>query len=140
MSTADPESHSAAAEKSRVPHPVDEVKGYADTARLISLDRSKSGYIFCTFAEPSTRELLYLEAEIKELLRQQHQFDMEDAACGGTLLEAAQSMYAWEEGLYDGAKDEKVRLRLRQRDEIRKAIATKVKEYRKSLEVDAIKG
>jgi hypothetical protein len=110
---------------------VNYVSGYPSLAAFIASDPDHSTAIYRRFDRLSARNLLYLQAELVTLERQQDEFDNQDLNSEG--LDAKEKARDWEKLLAkaeSGSDDE-----AQKRVTIAKAIREKIKEYSQSSEV-----
>jgi len=77
--------------KSDVETPSGGVRGYPPLATFIASGQDRSPSIYRSFHELSTRNLLYLEAELSELQLQQQEYDQRDLLASRETKEAARS-------------------------------------------------
>jgi hypothetical protein len=101
------------------------INGYPSAAAFIASDPDHSLAIYNAFHKLSSRNLLYLEAEIFELQKQQDDLDIRDSRGDPT---AQQCFRSWKQ-LSNSREPEHV-----ERLELIEKIRKKLKEYRKSLE------
>jgi hypothetical protein len=102
------------------------INGFPSAAAFIASDLDHSFSIYNAFHKLSSRNLLYLEAEIFELQRQQDDLDMRDSRGDPT---AQQCFRSWKQ-LSNSRKPEHI-----ESMELIVKIRTKLKEYRKSLAI-----
>jgi hypothetical protein len=104
------------------------INGFPSVAAFIASDPDNSFFIYNAFHRLSSRNLLYLEAEILDLQKQQDDLDFRDSRRDPDVQQCFRS---WTKLRTSGDPDQVKRMELIEK------IREKLKEYRKSPESDA---
>jgi hypothetical protein len=104
------------------------INGFPSVAAFIASDPDHSFFIYNAFHRLSSRNLLYLEAEILDLQKQQDDLDFRDSRRDP---DVQQCLRSWTKLRTSGDPDQVKRMELIEK------IREKLKEYRKSSESDA---
>jgi hypothetical protein len=101
------------------------IDGFPSAANFIAKDPDRSFSVYCAFHQLSSRNLLYMEAELYELQKQQQDADTLDFRTGGT--HAQECFRSWK--LLSNSTNEEQKRRVA----LIHTIRSKLKDYRKTI-------